>query len=1303
MAILQLKQKFARADPRFGPVPFWWWSADTVTAERVCWQLKKFRAGGLRNIGIINLAPTGPQYGSISDFPAYASEEWWQLFEVAVREAERLGMYVWFYDQIGFSGSNMPARIVTERPEYAGYQLRRFGSGEELPAAAEVLYETGETVYAAVRQGFNWLDPQAAAELIGRVHGEMERRFACDLGRTIAGSFQDELPPLPLWTPQLAEMYRERHREELFPLLPALFDPLPGAADVRRRVYRLAAELAEQAFFIPLADWHRRHGLLIGCDQAGPARRADPHGAQRLYLDYFRTHRWYNAPGSDMDGEIKPHSSMVHLHGGSRVWLEGFHSSGWGGTLEETMHWLLPWFQAGATLYSPHAVYYSTKGGWWEWAPPDTGWRQPYFEHYPVFADTVSRICSLLSEGAHVCDVAVHYPSHAVCGHLSLNDGKKLEHPMSVSARDPNETVARIQRVYRDIAAGWSRRDHKTPGALRKARIDFDIADDAALLQSVPESRQLRIADERFSALLLCGTTVMEEGARARVKEWIGQGGLVVAVEVPEGERDLEGVEYVATAEEAAAVVAARLPRRVEGPGATLHRRTAEADIFLLLPEDGGLLWMHEPSSPGRHIPESAVYRLKTAREPELWDPVSGRTERLPYRRSGEWIELEVPFAAWPAALVVCCDKASSTETAAEAEGGEPSASGPFPATTRPAPSSPRITLSLEDWQVHPVATLDNRYGDFDLHIGENSGCPLMPVERRMMRVRPEIGDADGERAGWERPDYDDSGWPELLWSEAVYWRVCKGERYDDSQSQPVVYSNTFGDMAMRSWAGRMGRVPRRFLNLGQAAKGEYVWAKTYVMAPERGRYWMRTESNADIAGWVNGAEISFAGGREEQTAWIELAAGTNELLLRACSVSGGLLRAAVEVNSVARPPLPKWLYTVNPNLASSLAKTLTCPADMPFRRVRIVFAARGRAALLVNGVRVTEHGDFNPYIRQGQEEVDVTPLWRTGDNEVKILLPEGKGEVFADGIIELQNGDVVSFCTGTDWRDETGCEPGIHHFSVLQFAETESLWICPRPHPLPGIGWLMPEHVPAPAPLPFLADPGVCGRPVWLRFPLPVGATRMRIACAGRMRVWIAGEEVPVQGGAAEFAPQPAGTMAAVRVEPDGVLTEAAVLLAPIRFDTVPFRGKLGDWRTALCLPHHSGAVEYATTVETPEIPGAVLDLGYVKGTAEAWLDGKPLGVRLWQPYRFDLGGPLAAGKHRLRVRVTNTLGAHYEIGRPTSLVGGNPDVTYWNRGRAAEEEEWRQWFAAGGMYGPATIAGGDLPAESQKEGNEG
>jgi hypothetical protein len=1281
MNVKKLQEGFASPDPDFGPLPFWWWSGEEITAERVRWQLQKFRAGGLRNIGILNIAPTGPQYGSVADDPPYFSERWWSMFEVALREAEKLGMRLFFYDQIGFSGTNLPAHLVAEQPELAGYQLRRIACGEGLPEGAELLTEIGGYRYLTVRQGFNWLDKRATEQLYDRIYGEFERRFPHDLGRTIGGSFQDELPSMPLWTKGLPELYADRYDEDLIAALPALFEDVEGAELVRRRVYELAAELAEESVFKLQYKWHQRYHMLQCCDQAGPARRVDLHGAQRLYLDYMRTHRWYNAAGCDMDGEIKPHASMVHLHGGKRVFLESFHTSGWGGTLEETMHWLVPWLQAGVTLYSPHSVYYSTRGGWWEWAPPDTGWRQPYYEHYGVFADTVSRACWLLTQGTHIADVAVHYPSHAACGWMSLSDGGPLEHPMVVANKMPNERLRHIEDVYRTLTGRWNRKERNKPGALRTACIDFDVTDDSALERAELSGGKLRIGEETFSALLLCGTAIMDDAARAKVEKWTAAGGLVIAVQCGDEEPVLEGAVYVDSAGEAIELLEARLPGRAKGPDMPLMRRVENADLFLLLPEAGELLPMHEPSGERATPPRSARYRLRTAGYPQLWDPVTGRVSELLYDRDGDWIELEVSFDSWPAAFVVCrWDQTEAGEVPANSsrELDNPSQPAEVPALG----ASQKSAAELEDWQVAVVPTLDNRYGDFDLHGGRSA---LAPIERRELLVAREESDADGEAAGWHRSELDDSGWMKRLWSESAYWEASSDERFREGAVWPVVYSNTTGDLSFRTWAGRMGRIPRKFLNLGMAKAGDKIWARTHVVAPEDGTYWVRTESNAAIALWANGQEIKWEGGPEEQTSTVKLKAGANSLSLCAEALAEGYVRAGVTLCLEEQEPLPKWIYSPSPHSKTRLSYTITESDNAGISRVRVIFCAKERVALYVNGQPVSEHGDFNPYIRQGQEELDLTPYWRDGDNVIELVMPEGEGVAMVDGVIERADGTRHMFCTGPSWLNEQGLHSEILHEAVLQFAETETMWLPGRAHPLPNVGWLMPDAEPASRPLPFVRDAAQPGRPIWFRFPLPAGAKELRIACAGECQCWIAGRRVPLQGDIALFEPQLAGTMAALRIVPTDTSTEADVLLAPIRFDVAPIRGELGDWRTALGLPHHSGVVEYETTVDWQQENGAILELGHVRGTAEVWLNGNPLGVRAWGPYRFKLDA--GRGEYHIRIRVTNTLGTHYEIGRPSSNVGGsvNPKVSYWQPD--SMPEHWEKAFAAGGLYGPVRL----------------
>lgn len=1240
---------FAEADPRYGPVPLWWWSGEPITTERIRWQMGKLRQAGLRNLCVINLAPSGPCYGSGADDPPFFSEPWWELFGCAVREAERLGMFLWFYDQIGFSGANFPSRLVAENPAFAGHRLVRQPAGTALAEGATLLHRTDGQVIASVRQGFDWLDPAASAALLDRIHGEMERRFSDDLGRVIVGSFQDELQPMSTWSPRLPEAYRQRYGEDLLPRLPLLVDGGKDAGPLRRRFYGLLGELAEEAFFRPLGDWHKRFGMLLGCDQAGPGRKVDPHGAQRLYLDYFRTHRHFSAPGSDMDGEAKPHASLAHINGLPRVWLEGFHSSGWGGTVEETLHWLVPWLQAGVTLFDPHAIYYATRGGWWEWAPPDTGWRQPYAEHYPIFADLVARICWLLTQGRHVCDIAVYYPGQAVWEHMSPGDGRPEEHPQSIANRDPDEAVSRIRQTYWSLV-GQQDRHHASPGALRAARWDFDVLDDGALAGGHITAGALEVGEERYRVLLLPGVLPPDPEARRRLEQWADQGGLIIGVSMPEG-ADLPARAAVVDAPDAAvAALSDHLRREADGPGLCLHRRGEMGDVFLLLP-DTGLLPMHRAAGAPPALPVETPWRLCAAGTPELWDPVTGTSRPLAHTREGEWLTLSVPFRDWPAALVVCAQ--------------EPAAPGRAPRTPRglqPHPAAIPVRsvetsrqLPPDSFRVTVVPTADNRYGDFDRH----DPVPEHAAERRHFRVRTEAGPGDGLAAGWHLPETGDSHWPERLWSEAPYWLCGSGERFDPAQARPVLYSTVLGDLSFRDWAGRMGRVPRAFLNLGRVAPGQTVWAFTRVQAPADGTYWLSLEGVGVASVAINGQPVTAGGGAYAQRVPVALHAGWNEVLLR-CTGGGGDLRLGVQISEREPEPLPEWIGA--PTGGDTLRCTLASIGGG--NRVRAVFAARGHVELWVNDQRAAVLGDFNPYVRSGEQTLDLDRFWRSGDNAIALRFPEGSGQGLLDGEIVGDAGERAGFCTGTHWAAADG-QPAV----PVALGSTEALWIRPRPHPLPGVGWLMPDSVPDPRPLPLLWDPGAARQPVWLRFPLPIGARAVTLAARGKVRVFVQGAEVPCRDGQATFPPQSPGALCALRVEPDASAPEAAVLQGPVRIAVGTHPGMLGDWRTVLHLPHHSGAVEYEAEVEgTAE--SATVDLGYVRGTAQVWVDGQDAGVRLWHPYVFDLQGLWGLGRHRLRIRVTNTLGTHYAVGRPTSLVG--------------------EGQAAGGLFGPVRLGEG-------------
>jgi hypothetical protein len=632
-------EHFASPAREFSPVPLWWWSGDTVTAERLRWQLERLAAGGVFNVVVMNVAPTSPLYGKDADDPPFLSEPWWELFEGVCRDASELGVRVWFYDQIGFSGANFQGQVVRERPAFAGRWLER--TDDACPEGGTPLVELDGWLYYTVARGFDYFSAEACTRLFAMVHGRFEERVGGWFGSTIAGSFQDELPDLPTWGPDFAERFLAVAGYDPLPHLAALFEE-PGAG-FRADYHRVRGALGEAAFFRPLHEWHERHGLLCGVDQQYGAREGRPVASSRIYGDYPRTHRWFSAPGSDHHGDAKFHSSLAHHYDRPRVWIEAFHTSGWGGTLEETFDWLLPWLGAGANLYDPHATYYSTRAGWWEWAPPATDWRQPYWRHYGVFAQAVARLCAALTWGTHACDIGVLYP--AATGRASLRTNA-------------------VDEVYEGVV-GRMKWFNCRPGALNAAARDFDVLDDDTVAAAMIADGELRTRDEAYRIIILPGCEVLEPATAQRLAEFAGAGGTLIAVgSLPDPIAD--AALHVHSPSDLAAVLEP-LPAQVRAPVPTLLRRDGDVAVLFVpaihprateIEIDGeaddwhswtqGLRYRFAPVNE----PIDVVVAGMTG-EPQLWEPFSGRRREVESEPVDGGVRVRVTFDDGPCALLV--------------------------------------------------------------------------------------------------------------------------------------------------------------------------------------------------------------------------------------------------------------------------------------------------------------------------------------------------------------------------------------------------------------------------------------------------------------------------------------------------------------------------------------------------------------------------------------------------------------------------------------------------------------------------
>ncbi|WP_328826583.1 glycosyl hydrolase [Streptomyces sp. NBC_00252] len=1269
------------APPRdFGPTPLWWWSGAKVTREQLDWQLRRFAAGGVHNLVVINLAPAGPAFGARTDDPPWFGEEWWDRFTDTCRIARDIGTRLWFYDQIGFSGANVQGAVTRHHPETAGLALRSrratvtggtiaLRGAETLVAAYDMeghLLPTvpeGEDVQlvVAVPTAFDYLDPHAVSLLLDTVHHEYDRRVPEYLGNVIAGSFQDELPGTNSWSHRFPGEFRARRGYDLLDHLPALFGPLTArAAKIRADYHAVRTELTEEALFKPLAAWHDERGMLVGADQSHPARAGFPAQSTQIYTDYFRTHRWYGAAGSDHHGDSKVHSSMAHLYGHERVWIEAFHSSGWGGTLADTYDWLLPFLRSGANLYNPHASYFGTAGGWFEWAPPSTDWRQPYWRQYPAFSRAVARICSIMSWGTYSADVAVLHPTATMQSLIPLD--APVQHFGDGRLGDDHADVDETQRDYLDLC-GTNNWLGPHVGSLDRHRIAFDVIDDASVQRATAAEGALRVADLSYRAVLLPSASVLEEETARRLTQLLDAGGRVVVVGRPPataagmtGDDSVVAallkhprLERASDAEAGAAAVADTAGHATGEVPLLVRRRGVEAVALVTgtfpdartLPGDA-----HHEADPARYARHSTVTVQAEVTEAEIWNPATGTRQPAQVAVADGRSTIEVPLEGAPAVLVVWREGTPRTRQ---------------PATPTPVPER-TIDLST-GWEGRLVPTMDNTWGDLALPAGSSVTAPQIWTMR------------------WTETEDPDANWQQTKATYGNQVRVLApvpSAGAPDPLDVPAVEQVLAGDLPLTpdDWSvsrystsrgipdpdgllGNKGLVTEEFVRVPVPGPGSIARVRAIVDTDHRGPAELHIGAAATKRVWWNGRRLDIGTGYCT-TARVEIGRTRNVLEYEL----GDAQDRPMLISGAADTPLGSYFCLSRPDAFGPRPQFMCLPEDVrPAGGVtyRGRLNAVGRAALVVGAaVGVTVLLDGAVVARQEKVEYYESD-WGAVPMFFRHELALGEGEhvlevvadavdpreaVFIDCVADAAN----YLVSGAGWEAEAGEWRGRTVEHDGRWGELQHCYAAVRPHPLPDTEWLTGAPVLGGAVLPVRATDSVRERAQRFRFTVPPGTVSLDLPLelAARVRVGD-GEEVGLDGSVLTMdQPLSEPTEVEVVTVPTAVLRGGSGWRGPVRVRTVAAQLPLGDWKL-LGLGGWSGGVTYSREVEVPAGADAVLDLGRVRGSVSVEVDGVEAGEAFCPPYRFELPRT-AAGLVRVEVTVNNTLAPYLAEATPTA-----------------------------------------------------
>jgi hypothetical protein len=300
---------------------------------------------------------------------------------------------------------------------------------------------------------------------------------------------------------------------------------------------------------------------------------------------------------------------------------------------------------------------------------------------------------------------------------------------------------------------------------------------------------------------------------------------------------------------------------------------------------------------------------------------------------------------------------------------------------------------------------------------------------------------------------------------------------------------------------------------------------------------------------------------------------------------------------------------------------------------------------------------------------------FRRGKNTVTLEVhdPRQLVEALADVRVVGERGEEVVLTSGAHWQVQRGDRPptptALRRFQNMSWNKGEvgvsldpqAVDIWRRPHPLPGADWI--EDTPSDATV-LRAVPDAYGgrrRVEWLRWKLPPGASAMRIPVNGMARLWVDDVQVDLHHGETVIPSSPeVRRVATLRVEPDGGHSEGGLLAGQVAYVMGNGPIGLGPW-SEYGLASYSGGVRYSSTFTLDGAPGGrvLVDLGAVRGTAEVWINGQPVGTRIWTPYRFDITAAVWAGKNWVEVLVLNTLAPYLRSTSPTNYVFGGQEVS--------------------------------------------
>lgn len=1077
---------FRRPPAGYGVVPFYWWLGDTVTKEKLRYhldQVEEHHISGLQ-INYAHSDQGGQSFGlTYPGDPAVFSDEWWELLGWFLREAGKRNIAVSLSDYtLGSPGQGYYADWILEKyPQVQGCLLecyrRKVCKGEaalltekglvwkasdsllpdgwefisavirtregEACQIAPIRKESGEQVLRMSDSGelclvycrrkeysIDPMYPGIGEKYIENFFGKFEEHFPGECGKGLNFFFSDELNfniSGNLWDVFFTEEFRKRKGYDIRPFLYLIFEGgRPEAVKTRLDYYDVIVQLEEENYFSKIYQWHEDRHMTYGCDHGGRGKDVTEFG------DYMRTQKYNQGVGCDQPGlqsdiiKNKVAASISHLYQRSRVWLEGFYGSGWGTGTEQLTDAIARNYVMGHNLLSLHGFYYSTHGGFWEWAPPCNCVRAPYWKDMERLTGAVERMSYLLSRGVHSCRIGIVYPVAAAEGGI---EGQKA--------------------VDTAFALGE---------AIYKRGLDFDFLDFESILRADSRKGKLEVSGESYEMVVLPDMKTVRGNMYRKLAEAADTGLTVLAVggwplysdcDITTAGRTLADRGILTRDVTSAISVIGRIVKKDVIPSRTEtfyinHRKAAGLDLYMTYGIPGG---------------ESCYFHGKG--RAYLFSPWDGAVYALPAEEQDEdGIRLKMPVESSEFPIIVLgeADASCGLREAQDWEG--------IPECRRKLPLT-------EKWDFRLIPTLDNTWGDFELP----ASAGVLPCQIREVHWKERLYKVGyGPFLLYKEGFSDEEEFYRTLEAAAGGEGTQGWEYYGFSLRYGVE-----GDPGHQGYHGLKGLITDDFLQIGEPEKTQtdvrFHQYKTGVGKIFRASVYCEEDMEAEILTgalepvklYVNGREVTGRTSVKMEAGWNQMAAGYLEY------GRTHLIFARKGYRVASYPLAMKWYqmrgmlpFAPIPQETTGQDKNGSYWFQAPPALEKLQFSVHGTVEKITSGGFAVE------FTQTGKQVTALCPHICEESCRVEIcLLPETGflgGAVF-DGPI------AINCKTGKSGTGDWSCMDGMKYYSGGVSYSQELDWDPANGNRV----WLEMERVAATAEIYVNSEPaGICVAPPW-------------------------------------------------------------------------------------------------------------------------------------------------------------------------------------------------------------------------------